>query len=69
MDGMKRYFKRAFGCFALLGVLFSLCGCACGEISLRRAHGLTKVTVQIDGAAVPYYAPLYVAKEKGYFAR
>ncbi|WP_019533375.1 ABC transporter substrate-binding protein [Paenibacillus ginsengihumi] len=26
-----------------------------------------KVTVQIDGAAVPYYAPLYVAKEEGYF--
>lgn len=28
-----------------------------------------KVTIQIDGAAVPYYAPLYVAKEKGYFAK
>ncbi|HHY47761.1 MAG TPA: ABC transporter substrate-binding protein [Firmicutes bacterium] len=27
-----------------------------------------KVTIQIDGAAVPYYAPLYVAKEKGFFA-
>lgn len=27
----------------------------------------TKVTIQIDGAAVPYYAPLYVAKEKGFF--
>jgi len=26
-----------------------------------------KVTIQIDGAAVPYYAPLYIAKEKGYF--
>lgn len=29
---------------------------------------LKKVSVQIDGAAVPYYAPLYVAKEQGYFA-
>lgn len=28
---------------------------------------LKKVSIQIDGAAVPYYAPLYVAKEKGYF--
>ena len=28
-----------------------------------------KITIQIDGAAVPYYAPLYVAKEKGYFAK
>ena len=29
---------------------------------------LKKVSIQIDGAAVPYYAPLYLAKEKGYFA-
>lgn len=28
---------------------------------------LKKVAVQIDGAAVPYYAPLYVAKEQGFF--
>ncbi|WP_018883829.1 ABC transporter substrate-binding protein [Paenibacillus massiliensis] len=28
---------------------------------------LRKVTVQIDGAAVPYYAPMYVAKEQGFF--
>ena len=28
---------------------------------------LTKVTMQIDGAAVPYYAPLYEAVEQGYF--
>ncbi|MDQ1205277.1 ABC transporter substrate-binding protein [Microbacterium sp. SORGH_AS_0862] len=28
----------------------------------------TKVTLQIDGAAVPYYAPLYEAVEQGYFA-
>ncbi|WP_176220735.1 ABC transporter substrate-binding protein [Cohnella massiliensis] len=26
-----------------------------------------KVTVQMDGAATPYYAPMYVAKEEGYF--
>jgi len=26
------------------------------------------VSIQIDGAAVPYYAPLYVAQENGYFA-
>lgn len=28
---------------------------------------LKNVTIQIAGAAVPYYAPLFVAKEKGYF--
>jgi NitT/TauT family transport system substrate-binding protein len=27
----------------------------------------TSVTIQIDGAAVPYYAPLYEAEEQGYF--
>ncbi|WP_030106583.1 ABC transporter substrate-binding protein [Actinoalloteichus caeruleus] len=31
-------------------------------------EGTTSVTVQIDGAAVPYYAPLYEAVEQGYFA-
>lgn len=29
---------------------------------------LTTVSIQIDGSAVPYYAPLYIAQEKGYFA-
>lgn len=34
----------------------------------KAANGeLRKVTVQIDGAAVPYYAPMYVAKEQGFF--
>jgi len=28
---------------------------------------IKKVTVQLDGAAVPYYAPMYVAKEQGFF--
>lgn len=27
------------------------------------------VTIQIDGSAAPYYAPLYEAKDQGYFAR
>lgn len=30
--------------------------------------GTETVTIQIDGAAVPYYAPLYVAHEQGFFA-
>lgn len=29
--------------------------------------GVTDVVIQIDGSAVPYYAPLYVAQEEGYF--
>ncbi|MEU4779992.1 ABC transporter substrate-binding protein [Micromonospora sp. NPDC023633] len=31
--------------------------------------GTTKVSIQIDGAAAPYYAPLYWAKEQGYFTK
>lgn len=30
---------------------------------------LETVTLQIDGAAVPFYAPIYVADEKGLFAK
>lgn len=30
---------------------------------------ITNVTIQIDGSAVPYYAPLYEAVEQGYFAK
>lgn len=29
---------------------------------------ITDVTIQIDGAAVPYYAPIYEAQEQGFFA-
>lgn len=32
------------------------------------AQDTQKVTIQIDGAAVPYYLPLYVADKYGYFA-
>ena len=33
----------------------------------KDSSGLTKVTIQIDGAATPYYAPLYLAEQYGYF--
>ncbi|MCH3918114.1 MAG: ABC transporter substrate-binding protein [Spirochaetia bacterium] len=33
----------------------------------KSADGLTKVSIQLDGGATPYYAPLYVAQQKGYF--
>lgn len=32
------------------------------------AKDLKTVAIQIDGSAVPYYAPLYVAQENGFFA-
>ena len=34
----------------------------------KTAGDLKTVSIQIDGSAVPYYAPLYLAQEKGYFA-
>jgi NitT/TauT family transport system substrate-binding protein len=35
-----------------------------GAIAARAGE---KVTIQIDGAAVPYYLPMYVAQKEGYF--
>ena len=29
---------------------------------------LKTVSIQLDGSAVPYYSPLYLAQENGYFA-
>lgn len=37
--------------------------------SLARAQAKTPVTLQIDGAAVPFYAPIYAGIEKGFFAK
>jgi len=37
------------------------------ETNNGEAGELTSVTLQIDGAAVPYYAPLYEAVEQGFF--
>lgn len=36
-------------------------------IGAASAQDLEKVTIQIDGAAVPYYLPMYVADHYGYF--
>ncbi len=49
---------------ALLG------GCSVASLQNRGADtaGLTDVTIQIDGTAVPYYAPLYAAVDQGFFA-
>ena len=37
------------------------------SIGAAAAQDLEKVTIQIDGAAVPYYLPMYVADHYGYF--
>jgi NitT/TauT family transport system substrate-binding protein len=56
---MKRRHLLATGATAVLAGLAS-----------RSAFAQAKtVTIQIDGAAVPFYAPLYVAQSKGMFGK
>ena len=65
--------KKLFS-FSLIFLFVFLAGCGETEtttsstnIESDSGNAVKKVTIQIDGAAVPYYAPLYLAKEKGYF--
>ena len=61
---MKKIFLMVFSVLTI--GLFSACG---GEkqAAAPKKDELQKVSIQIDGAAVPYYSPVYIAKEKGYF--
>lgn len=60
---MKKIFLLVFS--ILTFGLFTACG---GEKeTVPKKDELQKVSIQIDGAAVPYYSPMYIAKEKGYF--
>lgn len=61
---MKKLFLILFSILTL--GLFSGCGEA-KESAPAKKDEIQKVSIQIDGAAVPYYAPIYIAKEKGYF--
>ncbi|WP_175640434.1 ABC transporter substrate-binding protein [Metabacillus schmidteae] len=65
--------KKLFS-FSLIFIFVFLVGCGATETTTSSTNtesdsgnAVKKVTIQIDGAAVPYYAPLYLAKEKGYF--
>ena len=61
---MKKLFLILFSILTL--GLFSGCG-ETKESTPAKKDEIQKVSIQIDGAAVPYYAPMYIAKEKGYF--
>ena len=61
---MKKFFMVMFSVI-MLG-LFNGCGDKKVDTSIKKDE-VQKISIQIDGAAVPYYAPLYIAKEKGYF--
>lgn len=61
--------KKGLVITVILIFLLILTSCATSnDHTLTETNGLTDVNIQIDGAAVPYYAPLYLAVEKGYFA-
>lgn len=54
--------------FSLFSIVLLFLFVSCGEKKeATSADTIKKVTIQIDGAAVPYYAPMYIAKEKGFF--
>ncbi len=55
--------RRWLGSLVAAGGLLSL---AVAPTAQAAGH-LTPVTIQIDGGAVPFYAPLYVAAKNGYF--
>lgn len=60
--------RRAIILAGTASIAIALSGCGDdGTSPAASGAGPTKVTIQIDGAAVPYYAPLYMAKENGYF--
>jgi NitT/TauT family transport system substrate-binding protein len=49
--------------------LTGLTACGTGSVHLEAgSDGLVPLTLQMDGSAVPYYAPLYLADAKGIFA-
>lgn len=70
---MRRFTRRSalagIGSLALLAAT-AACGGVDSESTATTDGGkTTKVSIQIDGSAAPYYAPLYWAKEQGYFEK
>jgi NitT/TauT family transport system substrate-binding protein len=67
---MKKKIKSVIVVVLLFTLTAAFAGCQKSNAPNSQSNTskeLKKVSIQIDGAAVPYYAPLYVAKEKGYF--
>ncbi|PWB97972.1 ABC transporter substrate-binding protein [Salinibacterium hongtaonis] len=59
---------RPLAVVAGMATVATLAACSPADSAPAPSDGApTRVTIQIDGAAVPYYAPLYQAVEQGYF--
>lgn len=67
---MKKFMKKTLILATTCLLAVTLGGCSKGDDkgAAGKDGELKKVSIQIDGAAVPYYAPLYLAEEKGFFA-
>ena len=68
---MKKRLVLTTAAILSLGLLASCGGKKAEETTAAEAKDtgdLKTVSIQIDGSAVPYYAPLYLAQENGYFA-
>ena len=67
---IDRRHVAGLGSAALLVSMATACSPASpSDDSDSESGGIKKVTIQIDGSAAPYYAPLYAAKEQGYFKK
>lgn len=67
--------RKSRGILAVVGTVATLATlAACSPVDSAAPDAgstpgeVTNVTLQIDGAAVPYYAPIYEAIDQGYFA-
>lgn len=56
-----------FGCLAASTPLLTSCSPAEYLTNKHQSTEIRSIVLQIDGAAVPYYAPLYIAEYRGYF--
>lgn len=64
--------RSLFGILAGVATVAMLAACSPADVADPGGDPsgpaeITNVTLQIDGAAVPYYAPVYEAQEQGYF--
>lgn len=75
MNRALRY-AAAIGSALLVSAVATACSPASSQSSSQNSGATAagdikakKVTIQIDGSAAPYYAPLYEAAKQGYFAK
>lgn len=66
---MNKTYRHAAGFGSTVLIMSLVAACSPASSEPDSSGGIKKVTIQIDGTAAPYYAPLYEAKEQGYFRK